>query len=132
MFEQTSRKNGYPFFVFIVTLSVWATVCKTVGHSVRIRTLCPTVFEITPCFRKRLVNGVSEMQNTNVLLPPPRRICIIIGVCLSVFCVAVSNFAQKTFEGICMKFLRKIGNGPVNKRLNFCGDPNHESGSRQS
>ena len=31
-----------------------------------------------------------------------------------------------------MKFSRKVGNGPVNKWLNFGGDPNHgsEYGSR--
>ena len=27
-----------------------------------------------------------------------------------------------------MKFSEKVGNGPVNKRLNFGGDPDHESG----
>jgi len=26
---------------------------------------------------------------------------------------------------ICMKFSGKVGNGPLNKRLNFSGDPDH-------
>jgi len=29
-----------------------------------------------------------------------------------------------------MKFSGKVGNGPVNKRLNFGGDPDHWCGSR--
>ena len=43
---------------------------------------------------------------------------VIVVVCLSV-CWQLS---AKTSEWICMKFLRKAGNGPVNKRLNFNGD----------
>ena len=42
-------------------------------------------------------------------------------VCLSV-CLFLSNFAQKTSERICMKFSGKVGNRPMNKRLNFGGD----------
>jgi len=43
--------------------------------------------------------------------------------CLFV-CLSVSNFAQKP-ERICTTFARKISNGPVNKWLNFGGDPDH-------
>jgi len=35
----------------------------------------------------------------------------------------------KTFERVCVKFSGKVGNGPVNKRLNFGGDPDHGYGS---
>jgi len=47
-------------------------------------------------------------------------------VCLSV-CLLV-NFYAKTSKWICVKFSGKVGNGPVNKRLNFGGDP--DLGSR--
>jgi len=40
-------------------------------------------------------------------------------------CLSVRNFAQKTTERICMKFSGKVGNGPLNKLLNFGGDPDH-------
>jgi len=43
--------------------------------------------------------------------------------CLFV-CLSVSNYA-KTSERICMKFSWKVGNGPMNKCLNFGGDPDH-------
>jgi len=49
---------------------------------------------------------------------------VFIVVCLSV-CLSVSNFAQKNSERICMKFSGKVGNGPMNKRLDFGGDPVH-------
>jgi len=39
---------------------------------------------------------------------------VFVVVCLSV-CLSVSNFAQKTFERICMKFSEKVLNGPMNK-----------------
>jgi len=58
---------------------------------------------------------------------------VFVVVCLSVYlsvCLTVSNFAQKTSERICMKFSGKIGNGPMNKRLNFGGDPDRGSGYR--
>jgi len=42
-------------------------------------------------------------------------------------CLSVSNCA-KTSERICMKFSRKVGNGPVNKWLHFGGDSGHGSG----
>jgi len=42
----------------------------------------------------------------------------------------VSNFVQKkNTEWICVKFSRKVDNEPMNKRLNFSGDPFHGSGS---
>jgi len=42
----------------------------------------------------------------------------------SFLCLSVSYFAlTKTSERICMKFSEKVGNGPMNKRLNFGGDP---------
>ena len=48
---------------------------------------------------------------------------VIVVVCLSV-CLSVSNtLRKKTSEPICMKFSGKAGNGLVNKRLNFGGDP---------
>ena len=58
------------------------------------------------------------------------RICrLIVVVCLSVcpsVCLSVSNCAHaKTSERICMQFSVKVGNGPLNKRLNFDGDPDH-------
>jgi len=61
-------------------------------------------------------------------LPPPRRICNCrrLFVCLFV-CLFVSNCA-KTSERICMKCPQKVGNGPVNKWLNFADDPDHGSG----
>ena len=54
---------------------------------------------------------------------------IIIVVCLSV-CLSVGNFVQKFPKWICMKFLGKVGNEPVNKWLNFCGDLDHQSVSQ--
>ena len=52
-------------------------------------------------------------------LPPPMRI-----IFLSLFvCLSVSNFAQKTSKRICVKFSGKVGDGSVNKRLNFGGHP---------
>ena len=35
----------------------------------------------------------------------------------------------KTSERICVKFSAHVGNGPMNKWLNFGGDPDHGSGS---
>jgi len=49
---------------------------------------------------------------------------VFVIVCLSV-CLFVSNFAKKTAKRICMKFSRKVGNGPLNSWLNFGGDPGH-------
>jgi len=46
-------------------------------------------------------------------------------------CLSVSNFAQKTSQRICMKFSGKVGNGPINKWLNFGDDPNHGSRLQQ-
>jgi len=34
----------------------------------------------------------------------------------------------KTLERICTKFSGKVTNGPLNKWLNFGGDPDHGSG----
>ena len=56
-------------------------------------------------------------------LPSPRRICN--RSCLTV----CKQLYAKTSERIYMKFLEKVGNGPVNKWLNFGGDPDHGSGS---
>ena len=39
-------------------------------------------------------------------------LCVCLSVCLS----------AKTCERICMKFSGKVGNGPMDKRLNFGGD----------
>ena len=48
---------------------------------------------------------------------------VIIVVCLSVCLLAT---LRKNFRiWICMKFSGKVGNGPVNKRLNFGDDPDH-------
>jgi len=47
---------------------------------------------------------------------------VFVVVCLSV-CLFVSNFAQKTSKRICMKFSGTVGNGPMNKWLNFGGYP---------
>jgi len=44
-------------------------------------------------------------------------------VCLSVCLLAALR--KKTSARICMKFSGKVGNGPMNKRLNFGGDPDH-------
>jgi len=43
-------------------------------------------------------------------------------VCLSLCQLAT---LRKNFQRIYFKFSRKVGNGPVNKRLNFGGDPDH-------
>ena len=37
------------------------------------------------------------------------------------------QLCAKTSNRICIKFSGKVGNGPVNKRLNFGGDPDHGS-----
>jgi len=50
------------------------------------------------------------------------RRCFCLSVCLSVLLLA--NCA-KTCERIGMKFAGKVGNGSVNKRLIFGGDPDH-------
>jgi len=54
-----------------------------------------------------------------VFLPAPSRLCF--RRCLSLS----ACLAQKTSERICMKFSEKVGNGPLNKRLNFGGNPDH-------
>ena len=46
------------------------------------------------------------------------------GCAIVVFCLSVTNFAQN-IERICTKFSWKVGNGPVNKWLNFSGNPDH-------
>jgi len=60
------------------------------------------------------------------LLPPPRRIynrrCLFF-VCLSVCLYVCYQLCAKTSERICMIFSEKVGNGPVNKWLNFGSDP---------
>jgi len=54
---------------------------------------------------------------------------VIVVVCMQAYvCLSVSNFAQS--ERICMTVSGKVGNGPMNKRFNFGGDPDHGSGSR--
>jgi len=40
---------------------------------------------------------------------------------LFVFCLLA--ILRKNFPTVCMKFSGKVGNGPMNKRLNFGGDP---------
>jgi len=42
-------------------------------------------------------------------------------------CLSVCSLAtlRKNFKRICMKFLGKVSNGPVNKWLNFGADPDH-------
>jgi len=52
-------------------------------------------------------------------------VIVIVGLSVS---LSVSNFAHKLLNGFCMKFSGKVGNGPMNKWLNFGGDPNNESG----
>jgi len=44
---------------------------------------------------------------------------VFVALCLSVR----QQLCAKTSERICMKFSAKIGNGPVNKSLNFGCDP---------
>jgi len=58
-------------------------------------------------------------SNERLSLPLPRRICF--RRCLSV----CQQLCAKTSKQICMKFSRKVGKGPMNKRLNFGGDPDH-------
>jgi len=55
--------------------------------------------------------------NCKFLLPPPSSICN--------RPLSLSNFAQKLRKLICMNFSGKVGNGPMNKWLNFGGDPDH-------
>ena len=43
--------------------------------------------------------------------------------------VSLSVCLPVCFERICMKFSEKVGNGPMNKWLNFDGDPDQRSGS---
>jgi len=52
---------------------------------------------------------------------------VIVVVCLFVCLLAT---LRKTFEWICMKFSGNVGNWPVNKQLNFGGNPDHGFGSR--
>jgi len=42
-------------------------------------------------------------------------------VCL--FVCLLATLRKKTSERICMKFSEKVGNRPMNKLLNFGGDP---------
>jgi len=39
------------------------------------------------------------------------------------------QLCAKASGRMCMKFSRKVGNGPMNKWLNFGGDPDHGSGN---
>ena len=43
----------------------------------------------------------------------------------SFVCLSVNNFMQKTSKRICMKLSGKVGNGPMNKWLNFGGRADH-------
>ena len=43
----------------------------------------------------------------------------------SSFSVCPLPTLRKTSERICTKFSWKVGNGPVNKWLNFSGSPDH-------
>ena len=63
----------------------------------------------------------------HTFLPPPRSICTrrCLSLCLFVCLLAT---LRKTSEWIYMKFSGKVGNGPVNKWLNFGGDPGHHLG----
>jgi len=47
--------------------------------------------------------------------------------CLS---VCLQQLCAKTTERIGMKFARKVGNEPMNKRLNFGGDPDRRLDNR--
>jgi len=59
------------------------------------------------------------------MITSAKKVYVFVLVCLFV-CLFASNFAQKkTSERICMKFSPEVGNGPVNKRLYFGGDPDH-------
>jgi len=62
------------------------------------------------------------MSRDRRLLPPPRRLCF-----SSLFvCLSVSSFAQKLLNGCSWNFQgRLVGSGPMNKRSNFGGDPDH-------
>jgi len=51
---------------------------------------------------------------------------VIVVVCLS---ACLLTTLRKTCERICMKFSGKVVKGPMNKRLNIGGDPDHGSGS---
>ena len=42
---------------------------------------------------------------------------------LSVYLLAT---LRKNFRTDCVKFFGKVGNEPMNKRLNFGGDPDHD------
>jgi len=54
-------------------------------------------------------------------------VVVCLCVCLLVF-LFVSKFAQKqTSERICVKFSVTVGNGPMNIRLKFGGDPEQRS-----
>jgi len=78
-----------------------------VGHS---WSICVTA----PSF---IVVGLTPYEICQLLLSPTRRLCF----CRCLFvCLSISKFAQKR---ICMKFSKKVGSGPANKRLNFSGDP---------
>jgi len=45
--------------------------------------------------------------------------------CLSVCLSVCQQLRTKTSDRICVKFFKKVGNGPVDKCLNFGGDPDH-------
>ena len=51
---------------------------------------------------------------------------VIVVVCLYV-CLSVSNFAQKRLNGFTWNFRGRLANRPMNKQLNFGGDPRHGS-----
>jgi len=42
--------------------------------------------------------------------------------------VATLQLCAKTSERICVKFSGKVGNGATNKRLDFGGDPDLDTG----
>jgi len=67
---------------------------------------------------------VSHFKKTQMLFSPSQSRIYIQqgGYVFIVVCVFVSNFVQKW---ICMKFSGKVGNGPMNKRLNFGGNPDN-------
>jgi len=55
--------------------------------------------------------------------------CVFVAVCVSVCLSVCWQLCAKTSERICMKCSGKVGNGPVNKRLNFGGEPDHRLGT---
>jgi len=52
-------------------------------------------------------------------------LCQCWGYVFDVVCLFACLSVAKTSERICMKFSGKVDNGPLNKGLNFGGDPDH-------